>query len=337
MNTITVDHVSKNYRRVRTEEGLWNSLKSLVFRNFETVKALENVSFSLEQGEMVGLIGPNGAGKSTLIKTLCGLIHPSQGTVKVFDFKPTDKKNAFKQQIGVVLGQKNQLWWDLSPVETFKLHQEIYNIPEEEFNISFQELTQLLRVEHVLTTPVRNLSLGERMKCELIASLLHRPKILFLDEPTIGLDIISQKKIRSFLKQYCVEKKITVILTSHYMDDIHYLCDRVLIMKSGTLFYDGKLQSIQSFISDYKYLRFTFKTVIPHTINLYDQVEEIDRQTLVIRVASANAKEVLQHITSCYSVVDYSEERIPVQDVLEHIFSEPNKVSNGRDQHEAIQ
>lgn len=322
MKTITVDHVSKTYRRVRTEEGLYNSIKSLFFRKFETVVALRDVSFTVEQGEIVGLIGPNGAGKSTLVKMLCGLMEPSEGSIQVLGYRPMEKKNPFKKQIGVVLGQKNQLWWDLPPGETFRLHQEIYGIPKREYESELLLLTQLLQVEHVMTTPVRNLSLGERMKCELIASLLHRPKVLFLDEPTIGLDLISQKNIRSFLKQYCVEKGITLILTSHYMDDIRFLCDRVLILRHGALYYDGELENIPRLKKGDRYLRFTFETQIPEGVSHYGRIQKEDKLTVVIRVPSGEAGEVLKEITSRFTVVDYSEERAPVTDLLEEIFSE---------------
>ncbi|MFB6737887.1 ATP-binding cassette domain-containing protein, partial [Bacillus toyonensis] len=229
MDIIEIENVSRTFERVKIEEGLINSFKSLFKREKVKVTALSDVSFKIKEGKIIGLIGANGAGKSTLMKAMVGLIKPTSGRILVNGFNPHDKKKDFLKSIGVVLGQKNQLWWDLSPYETFLLHKEIYELSDTEFRKNVDELAKNLGVSEILKSPVRNLSLGERMKCELIASILHSPKILFLDEPTIGLDFLAQKNIRNFLKKYCKERNTTVVITSHYFPDIYELCEELII------------------------------------------------------------------------------------------------------------
>lgn len=236
---IEIKNVYKRYKRRVQEEELKSYIKGLFIRKYDYVESIKNLSLNIKQGEMVALIGPNGAGKTTLIKILTGLIRPTSGTVKVLNKNPNKKDNQFLKDISVILAQKNQLWWDLSPIESFKLNQKIYQIDEKKFQNTLDDLVNLLEVKSILNSPVRNLSLGERMKCEIIACLLHEPKIIFLDEPTIGLDIVAKKNIREFIKSYCKKNKITVILTSHLIEDITSICERILILKKGQIVYDG--------------------------------------------------------------------------------------------------
>jgi len=241
---ISVSNLSKHYSVYKKEPGFTGSLKSLVNRKYEAVKAVEQVSFEIEEGEFVGFIGPNGAGKTTTLKMLSGLLYPTSGKVKVLGYTPFDRKTNFLKEISLVLGQKNQLWWDLPAMESLLLNKEIYEIEDSKFNSTLEDLTSLLDAKEIINVPVRKLSLGQRMKMELIAALIHSPKVLFLDEPTIGLDVVMQKKIREFLKEYNKEYKSTIILTSHYMEDVEELCKRVIIINYGQLLYDGSLENL---------------------------------------------------------------------------------------------
>ena len=244
MAVVSVSNLKKYYRVLKKEPGVRGVIKSFLAREYKEVRAVDDISFKIKEGELVGFIGPNGAGKTTTLKCLSGLLFPTSGKVRVLGFDPWKKNHQFLKQIALVMGQKNQLWWDLPPIETFTLNKEIYEIPEREYKKTLEELSFLLEVKEVLKTPVRKLSLGERMKCELIASLLHRPKVLFLDEPTIGLDVLMQKKMRDFIKLYNQRKKATIILTSHYMDDVRELCQRVIIIDKGKIVFDGNLEKI---------------------------------------------------------------------------------------------
>ncbi|PIV01525.1 ABC transporter, partial [Candidatus Shapirobacteria bacterium CG03_land_8_20_14_0_80_39_12] len=255
---INVINLKKYYQVHKKEPGLSGSIKSLFHRKYEEVKAVDNISFNIEEGELVGFIGPNGAGKTTTLKCLSGLLYPTGGSVSVLGFDPWKRKNEFLKQISLVMGQKNQLWWDLPAMETFILNKEIYEIPKPQYEETLNELVELLEVKDVLKVQVRKLSLGQRMKCELIAALLHSPKVLFLDEPTIGLDVVSQKKMRDFIKEYNHRKKSTIILTSHYMDDVKELCKRVVIINKGKLIFDGNLSEITEKYADHKIISVIF-------------------------------------------------------------------------------
>ena len=241
---INVHDISKTFKVYEKQPGFKGSLAALFKRQAKEVYALKNVSLAVKPGEILGLIGANGAGKTTLIKILAGIIHPSSGTADVLGFTPWERKNDYRRQIALVMGQKAQLWWDLPAADSFLLIQEIYDIPKADFTERLAELTQVLEVGEKLKIPLRRLSLGERMKMELIATLLHRPKVVFLDEPTIGLDIMTQKAIRRFLLEYRAKYQPAIILTSHYMEDIESLCERIAIIREGGLIYDGPLNKI---------------------------------------------------------------------------------------------
>src|SRR3989338_9575080 len=235
MAVIKVDKLCKYYQVHQKEPGLTGSLKSLFARKYYDVKAVDDISFEIEEGELIGFIGPNGAGKTTTLKTLSGLLYPTSGEVSVLGYTPWKRQPEFQKQFALVMGQKNQLWWDLPAIESFILNKEIYEVPAEKYQKTLDELVDLLEVRDILKIQVRKLSLGQRMKMELIAALIHSPKILFLDEPTIGLDVVMQKKMRDFIKEYNRRFKATIILTSHYMDDVKELCERVIIIDHGKL------------------------------------------------------------------------------------------------------
>ena len=259
---ISVSHLSKFYKIHKKEAGFLGSMKSLVKREYFDAKAVDDISFEIEEGELVGFIGPNGAGKTTTLKCLSGLLYPTNGHVSVLDYIPYERNYDYLKKIALVMGQKNQLWWDLPAQESFILNKEIYDIPDNIFNKTLEELSTLLDVKDVLNVQVRKLSLGQRMKCELITALIHSPKVLFLDEPTIGLDVVMQKKLRDFLKEYNKKYKSTIILTSHYMEDVKELCERVIIIDHGKILYDGKLENIVKEYAKNKFLSIDFSTTV---------------------------------------------------------------------------
>lgn len=244
MSIIEVKNLSKSFNIYKKAPGLSGAIKSLFSRKYEKKSAVSDVSFSIEEGELIGFIGPNGAGKTTTLKMLSGLLYPSGGNVSVLGFNPFDRKKNFLKQISLVMGQKNQLWWDLPAMDTFLLNKEIYEISDADFKKRVEELTELLDVKDIVHVQVRKLSLGQRMKCELIAALIHQPKILFLDEPTIGLDVVVQEKLRNFIKEYNTKYKSTILLTSHYMRDVKHLCSRVIVINYGKIIYDGNLDTL---------------------------------------------------------------------------------------------
>src|SRR6185369_11292233 len=243
---IEVSHLTRVFRTYKKQPGFWGGVRGLFHREFEETRAADDVSFSIAEGEFVGFLGPNGAGKTTTLKMLSGLIYPTSGTARVAGYDPTKRENAYRRLFALVMGQKNQLWWDLPAIESFNLLRAIYGLPADQFKASLDELVTLLDIEKKLNVMVRELSLGERMKMELIAALLHRPRVLFLDEPTIGLDVVSQKNVRHFLREYNRKHRVTILLTSHYMADIKELCERVIVIHKGTKIYDGALSRLES-------------------------------------------------------------------------------------------
>ena len=276
---IKINSLSKNYTTYIKEPGLKGSFKSLFIRRKKIKEALKSVSLEISQGEIVGLIGANGAGKTTLIKILAGIVFPSSGEVSVMGFNPWERNNQYRKCMSLIMGQKAQVWWDLPALDTFLLLKEIYEIDEKLYKENLEFLSETLMIKDQLKTQVRKLSLGERMKIELMASLLHRPKVIFLDEPTIGLDISAQKAVREFIKSYQSEFKPITILTSHYMEDIKELCPRIVIMKEGGFVYDGPLSNIQKMMGDEKCLTVTtkdstFKLTIPR-LELATKTSEI--------------------------------------------------------------
>jgi ABC-2 type transport system ATP-binding protein len=258
MPTIEVKNLVKSYEYYKKQPGLWASVKSLFHREKLLAEAVKNINFEIKEGELVGFLGPNGAGKTTTLKVLSGILYPNGGDVRVLGYDPYKRQKEYQKQFALVMGQKNQLWWDLPAMESFILNKEIYEVSDGDFKNNLDELVNLLDIGDILDIQVRKLSLGQRMKCELVAALLHKPKVLFLDEPTIGLDVVAQKNIRDFIKKYNQEKKTTIILTSHYMEDISQLCQRVIIINLGEIVYDGDLQALVNKYAPYKLLTVTF-------------------------------------------------------------------------------
>ncbi|MCL5090787.1 MAG: ABC transporter ATP-binding protein [Patescibacteria group bacterium] len=323
MSSVIISSNLKKYFQVHKKEpGLSGSIKSLFSRKYEEVKAVDNISFGIDEGELIGFIGPNGAGKTTTLKCLSGLLYPTSGQVSVLGFNPWDRKNEFLKQISLVMGQKNQLWWDLPAIETFILNKEIYEIPPKQYEETLDELVELLEVKDVLKVQVRKLSLGQRMKCELIAALLHSPKVLFLDEPTIGLDVVSQKKMRDFIKEYNRRKKSTIILTSHYMDDVKELCKRVIIIDKGKLIFDGQLSEITEKYADHKIISVVFsKDIDPKKLDKVGMLQEYSFPKAIFKInrgaVSVAAAELLQH----FPIADLNIEEVPIEDVIREVFT----------------
>lgn len=325
MSVIEVKSLKKHFKVHQKEPGLTGSVKSLFIRHYDEVKAVDNVSFTIEEGELVGFIGPNGAGKTTTLKCLSGLLYPTSGFASVLGFVPWQRKAEYLKQIALVMGQKNQLWWDLPAQETFNLNKEIYEVPAKQFEQTLAQLTKLLEVEDVLNIQVRKLSLGQRMKCELIAALLHLPKVLFLDEPTIGLDVVMQKKMRDFIKDYNRRYKSTIILTSHYMGDVKELCRRVIIIDKGKLVFDGQLQEIIKKYADQKLISVTLaREVDPKTLEKYGEVKEFSYPKLVLAVdrkaISATTAKVLDELP----VADLNIEESSIEDIIRELFTGKN-------------
>lgn len=322
MPIISVFNLKKHYKVHKKEPGLRGSIKSLFSRKYEEVKAVDGISFQIQEGELIGFIGPNGAGKTTTLKCLSGLLYPDDGNIIVLGSRPWDRKNEFLKQISLVMGQKNQLWWDLPAIETFLLNKEIYEIPTKQYEETLNELVDLLEVKDILKVQVRKLSLGQRMKCELIAALLHRPKILFLDEPTIGLDVVSQKKLRDFVKEYNLRTKSTIILTSHNMDDVKELCQRVIIIDKGKILFDGQLAEITEKFADHKIITVVLsKQVSEKKLEEIGKIREYSFPKVVFTVkrgaVSVAAAELLQH----YPVADLNIEEVPIEDIIREVFT----------------
>src|SRR5438477_9497554 len=258
MPIIEADGLSKTYRVYQKKEGFFGAVRGLFHREYKEVRAVDNVSFAIEPGEIVGFLGPNGAGKTTTLKMLSGLVYPTGGTARVLGHIPWQREDAFRRRFALVMGQKNQLWWDLPAADSFQLHREIYSLPRESFERTLGEVTEMFGVRDLTRQPVRELSLGERMKMELIAALLHQPQLLLLDEPTIGLDVIAQVTIQKCLRDYNSIRGVTILLTSHYMRDVEALCKRVLVITHGKLVYDGPLAGITEQFGKEKLLKLQF-------------------------------------------------------------------------------
>ena len=320
MALIELHNLQKTYRVYQKKEGLRASIKGLFKRTHKDVHAVKGIDLQVEQGEFVAFLGPNGAGKTTTLKLLSGVIHPTSGTASVMGYTPWHRENDYRRRFALVMGQKNQLWWDLPARDSYRLHQQIYAVPKEEFKLTLAELTDLLDVGPLLGQPVRELSLGERMKMELIAALLHRPDVLFLDEPTIGLDVIAQHNIQQFLKYYQEKCRMTVLLTSHYMKDVAALCKRVVIIARGRIQYDGSLAGVIDQFSGYKLLTFDFASTTPVDLSSFGEVVEETWPKIQIRVARGEVPRVLAEILQTHPIEDVSVEDIPLEEVIATMF-----------------
>ncbi len=322
MPIIDAKGLSKTYRVFQKNPGLVGSLRGLFRRQYKEVHAVANVSFQIEPGEMVGFLGPNGAGKTTTLKMLSGLIYPSSGSATVLGFTPWERPDAFRRRFSLIMGQKNQLWWDLPAGDSFQLHREIYSLPADAFNRTLGELTELFAVKELTRQPVRELSLGERMKMELIAALLHEPQLLLLDEPTIGLDVVAQVAIQRCLKEYNATRGVTMLLTSHYMRDVEALCPRVLVITHGRVLYDGLLAGITERFGRSKLVRLQFAgEETPSDLGRFGEYTS-SGPVAELKVERACVAEVLAAILDRYTVVDMSVQDPPLDQVIARVFEE---------------
>ena len=321
MATIEIKNLSKTYRVYQKQEGIIASIKGLFHREYREVHAVRDINLTVEEGEFVAFLGPNGAGKTTTLKLLSGVINPDQGSATVQGHIPWERENEYRRKFALVMGQKNQLWWDLPAMESFRLNQHIYRVPKQEFETTRDELCEMLDVTRLLGRPVRELSLGERMKMELIAALLHQPEVLFLDEPTIGLDVVAQHKIQEFLKKYQREKKNTILLTSHYMKDIEALCKRVVIIANGAIYHDGSLEDIVDQFSGDKIvtLHLSESRSLDSLAEL-PNVIEVEAPKIKFRVGRDEVGKVLSQILAAHAVDDIVVEDPPLEEVISNVF-----------------
>jgi len=324
--SIIVDHLVKQFVVYQKKPGLLAGIKGLASPEKKTVNAISDVSFSIHEGELVGFIGPNGAGKTTTLKTLSGILYPTSGFVSVLGFTPWERNTNFLKQISLVMGQKNQLWWDLPAQETFALLSAIYEIPKSTYKKVLYELVELLDVASLLTTQVRRLSLGERMKMELIAALLHQPKVLFLDEPTIGLDIIAQQKVRDFLVDYNRRNSATVLLTSHNMDDLIHVAKRVIVINRGRIIFDGNFSELIASFAKEKLIKIVASKDIDYKkLEKIGKVVKIEVPQIVISVPRNIATVAASEILQSFPIDDLTIEEESIDSIIAQVFKGPSK------------
>lgn len=325
---IFVDQLCKDFRTFKRREGVWGSIQNLFVREYRTLSAVDHVSFSIDQGEMVGYIGPNGAGKSTSIKMLTGILVPTSGEIRVNGFVPFKERSRYVKTIGVVFGQRTQLWWDIAVVESFKLLRRIYDVPQRDFEARMERFDEILSIRDYLHTPVRKLSLGERMRCDLAAALLHNPPLLFLDEPTIGLDVVAKDHVRHFLRAINREFQTTILLTTHDLDDIEELCRRIMIIDHGQVLYDGPLAHLKQKLLRTKQIKFALKDREQiGCIRAFSrdglELEQVDELTYRIRFDRIKivTADLIRQILSSVEVRDLLIEDEPIEEIIKRIYA----------------
>jgi viologen exporter family transport system ATP-binding protein len=321
VSVVHVDQLTKTYVVPEREAGLAAAMRALVRRRHREVKAVESISFEIGSGEVVGFLGPNGAGKTTTLKMLSGLLYPTSGVAQVLDHVPSKRSREFLRQITLVMGNRNQLQWDLPALDSFELNRAIYRIPRADFTPLRDELIELLDVDDLVRKPVRNLSLGERMKVEVVGSLLHRPRVLFLDEPTIGLDVTMQKRIRSFIAEYNRRYEATVLLTSHYMADVEALCKRVIVIHHGQILFDGQLSRLGERFAAYKTIAVELQDGV-RDLRAYGDVLQQDGSRITLRVPRAETAQITARLLAEQDVADLTVEDPPIEDVIELVFAQ---------------
>jgi ABC-2 type transport system ATP-binding protein len=318
---IHVQHFTKIFRVHEKPPGLRGAISALFKRRYREVHAVEDISFMVGRGELVGFLGPNGAGKTTTLKVLSGLLYPNAGEVKVLGFLPWERRPDFLKRISLVMGQRHQLWWELPARETFLLNKEIYGLSQGQYDRSLGELSELLDLEELNRIPVKKLSLGQRMKCELAASLIHRPEVLFLDEPTLGLDVLMQKKLREFISNYNRAHRATILLTSHNMDDVSTLCRRVILIDHGRLVYDGQLDDLVASYAPTKRIRMDFETPVGlESLRSLGLVVKAENSNVQMEVARGDVARTASEILAKFPVADLTIEEPPLEEVIGRIF-----------------
>ena len=321
---IEVQGLTKTFRTYKKEPGIRGAVRGLFHRRYENTMAVDGVNFSVAEGEFVGFLGPNGAGKTTTLKMLSGLLYPTRGTARVLGYVPCERDDGYRRQFALLLGQKNQLWWDLPAIESLELNAKIYGIAPSIFEKRVSELTELLAVKEKLNVMVRELSLGERMKMELIAALLHQPKVLFLDEPTIGLDVVSQKTVREFLREYNTKQKTTILLTSHYMADIQELCERVIIIDRGKIFFDGKLSEILDRFAHFKMVTISWQTGVSFPsvdLSKYGELVQQSPNRIKLKIRRDQVIAACKQLLDELPVNDIDIQELPIEEVIRQIFA----------------
>ncbi len=331
---IVCEQLTKNFRNYEMDPGVLGALKSFFHRRYRDIVAVDDFSLSIERGEFVGLLGPNGAGKTTLMKMFTGVVAPSAGRLEVLGFEPFDRSIAFRKRISLVMGQKSQLWWDIPARTSFELLRRYYEVESSIFEQRLKHLSELLEVEHLLNIHVRKLSLGERMKMELMASLLHEPDIIFLDEPTIGLDLVAQRNIRAFLRDYQREHGTTIILTSHYMADVHELCERVVLILQGQKRFDGTIEDFENLLGTDKFVSVEFKEPVDVTDSIWRPLQpkwNSDRTEVKLLVSDDEMRRTVSEILQTFPVVDFHTGKIPIEHVMETLLARPELVPLGKE------
>ena len=323
-NIIHVENISKQFKISKREAGMKNAIKSFFKREYQTINALDDISFDIKTGEIVGYIGPNGAGKSTTIKIMCGILVPTSGECVVDGYVPWKDRKKYVKNIGVVFGQRSGLWWDVPPIDSFELLKDIYGIPQKEYEEKLKELTENLDLEEIKNIPTRQLSLGQRMRCEIAAALLHNPKILFLDEPTIGLDAVSKLSLRKCIKTINEKTNLTIILTTHDMQDIEALTNRIILIGKGKILYDGSLENIKNKYKDKMKInvkfKYTDKKIKIKEAKVIEQTEE--SVSLVLKHKDENMASILNELTSQVDIVDINVEDMSTDDVIAKLYKE---------------
>lgn len=323
-NIICVKNISKEFKISKRDAGVKNAIKSFFRRKYKTIQALDDISFNIKKGEIVGYIGPNGAGKSTTIKIMCGILLPTSGECKVDGYIPWKERKEYVKNIGVVFGQRSGLWWDVPPIDSFDLLKDIYNIPQKDYEKKLKELTESLDLEEIVNIPTRQLSLGQRMRCEIAAALLHNPKILFLDEPTIGLDAVSKLSLRKCIKKINETTNLTIILTTHDMQDIEALTNRIILIGKGKILYDGSLDRIKEKYKDKMKIdirfEYTDKKIVLKNAKILEQTEE--SASIELKHKDENMADILNELMRQVNITDISVEEMSTDDVIAKLYKE---------------
>lgn len=324
MSQIEINNLCKTFRVPEREGGFWAAVRSVFRRRFRDVRAVDDVSFQVDEGEIVGFLGPNGAGKTTTLKMLSGLLHPTAGEAKVLGHVPWRREAAYLRRISMLMGQRSQLHWDLPAIDSFLVHSAVYDIPADDYKKTLDELVQLLDLGDVLKKQVRSLSLGERMKCEICVSLLHRPAVLFLDEPTIGVDITMQTRIRQFIRNYNRKHGATIILTSHYMADVTALCKRLIVIDHGHILFDGSLEALSEKLAPFKVIKIDLDRELDgYDLATLGEVLSVEQRKIALRVPKADAAAVTSRLLTDLPILDLTIEDPPIEDVISRVFGQP--------------